>query len=75
MASLLDVYDTIIGLCDKLTCLNSTITPEAVDKLEDKIGRIFTMSKTHHYTQGQKYDHLVSAIPKGEYRIVIGDST
>ncbi len=33
------------------------------------------MAKTHHYTQGQKYSHLASAISKGKYRIVIGDAT
>ena len=47
--------------------------PEAVDKLEDKLGRIFTVAKTHHYNQGQKYGHLASAIPKAKYRLVIVD--
>jgi hypothetical protein len=30
------------------------ITPEAVDKLEEELGGIFTVTKTHHYEQGQK---------------------
>jgi hypothetical protein len=47
-------YDTLINLWDKLTHLNSVITPEAIDKLKDALGRIFTVAKTHHYTQGQK---------------------
>ena len=68
-------YDTLISLRDKLTRLNGVITPEAVDKLEDKLGGIFTMTKTHHYEQGQKYDHLASAIPKSKYRLIIGDAT
>jgi hypothetical protein len=51
-------YDMRIKLWDKLTRLNGVITPEAIDKLEDKLGGIFTMAKTHHYTQGQKYGHL-----------------
>jgi hypothetical protein len=75
MASLSDAYDTLIGLRDKLTHLNCGITPEAIDKLEDKIGGIFTVAKTDHYTQGQRYGHLVSAIPKGKYRIVISNAT
>jgi hypothetical protein len=62
-------------LWDKLTCLSGMITPEAVDKLKDKLGIIFTMAKTHHYTQGQKYSHLASAIPKSKYRLVIGNAT
>jgi hypothetical protein len=51
------------------------ITPEAVDKLEDKLGGIFIVTKTHHYEQGQKYGHLASAIPESKYRLVIGSAT
>jgi hypothetical protein len=58
-----------------MTRLNGLITPEAVDKLEDEIGGIFTVAKTHHYDQGQKYGHLASAIPESKYRLVIGDAT
>jgi hypothetical protein len=67
-------YNTLISLRDKLTRLNSVITPEAVDKLEDEIGGIFTVTKTYHYEQGQKYDHLASAIPESKYRLIIGDA-
>jgi hypothetical protein len=68
-------YDTLISLRDKLTCLNGVITPEAVDKLKDELGRIFMVTKTHHYKQGQKYGHLASAIPKHKYRLDIGIAT
>jgi hypothetical protein len=67
-------YDTLISLQDKLTRLNGMITPEAVDKLEDELGGIFTVAKTHHYVQGQKYGHLASAIPESKYRLVISDA-
>ena len=60
-ASSHDAYNTLITLRDKLTRLNGVITPEAVDKLEDELGGIFTVAKTHHYDQGQKYGHLASA--------------
>jgi hypothetical protein len=33
------------------------------------------MAKTHHYTQGQKYGHLASAILKSKYGRVIGNTT
>jgi len=69
-----DAYDTLISLRDKLTRLNSVITPEAVDKLEDELGGIITVKKTHHYEQGQKYGHLASAIPESKYRLVIGSA-
>ncbi len=64
----------LIKLWDKLTRLNGVITPEAVNKLKD-LGGIFTVVKTHHYTQGQKYGHLASGIPKSKYRFVIGNAT
>ncbi len=57
-------YNMLISLRDKMTRLNGMITPEAVDKLEDELGRIFMVAKIHHYEQGQKYDHLASVIPE-----------
>jgi hypothetical protein len=68
-------YNTLISLRDKLTCLNNVITPKAVNKLKDELGGIFTVTKTHHYKQGQKYGHLASAIPEAKYRLVIGNAT
>jgi hypothetical protein len=68
-------YNTLIKLWDKLTCLNGVITPKAIDKLKDELSGISTMAKTHHYTQGQKYGHLVSAIPESKYRLIIGNAT
>jgi hypothetical protein len=63
-----NAYDTLIALHDKMTRLNGVITPEAVDRLEDELGGIFTVAKTHHYDQG-----LASAITKNKYRIVINN--
>ncbi len=71
----LGAYELLINLWDKMTRLNGVITPEAINRLEDKLGGIFTVIKTHHYEQGQKYGHLESAIPEAKYRIVIGDAT
>jgi hypothetical protein len=68
-------YNTLISLHNKLTRLNGVITLEAVNKLKDDLGRIFTVTKTHHYEQGQKYSRLASAIPKQKYRLVIGNAT
>jgi hypothetical protein len=68
-------YDTLISLQNKLTCLHGVITPESVDKLEDELGEIFMVTKTHHYEQCQKYGHLASAILELKYRLIIGDAT
>ena len=70
-----EAYDTLISLQDKLIRLHGVITPEAVDKLEDELGGMFTVTKTHHYEQGKKYGHLASAIPKSKYRLIISDAT
>jgi hypothetical protein len=70
-----EAYNMLINLWDKLTHLNGVITQEAINKLEDELGGIFTVAKTHHYTQGQKYGHLASAIPKSKYRLIIGNIT
>jgi hypothetical protein len=45
-------YNTLISLCNKLTCLLGVITPEAINRLKDELGGIFTVAKTHHYKQG-----------------------
>jgi hypothetical protein len=70
-----EAYETLINLQDKLTCLNGLITPEAIIELKDKLGAIFTVAKTYHYTQGQKYGHLASANPESKYRLVIDNAT
>ena len=64
----------LISLRDKLTHLNGVITSEAVNKLEDDLGRIFKVAKIHHYKQDQKYGHLVSAIPELKYSLIIGNA-
>jgi hypothetical protein len=64
----------LLNLRDKMTRLNGVITPEAIDRLEDELGGVFTVVKSHHYEQGQKYGHLTSAIPEAKYRIVISDA-
>jgi hypothetical protein len=68
-------YNTLISLRNKLTHLNGVITPEVVNRLKDELGGVFTVAKTHHYEQGQKYGHLDSAIPEPKYRLVIGNVT
>jgi hypothetical protein len=67
-------YETLIGLRDKITRLNGIITPEGVNKLEDKLGGVCTVIKMHHYMEGQKYGHLASVILQEKYRIVISNN-
>jgi hypothetical protein len=67
-------YETLIGLRNKITRLNGIIMPEGINKLEDKLGGVCTLIKTHHYTEGQKYGHLASVILQEKYRIVISNN-
>jgi hypothetical protein len=67
-------YKTLIGLHVKITRLNGIITPEGINKLEDKLGGVCTLIKMHHYMEGQKYGHLASVILQDIYRIVISNN-
>jgi hypothetical protein len=69
------VYETLIGLRNKITRLNGIITPEGINKLKDKLGGVCTLLKMHHYMEGQKYGHLASVILQGTYRIIINDNS
>ena len=51
------------------------ITPEAVDNLENEIGRIFTILKSNHFDEGQCYCYLACVIPQDKYRVVIANNT
>ena len=67
-------YDTLIRIRDKITRLNGNLTPETADKLEDELGGVCTLTKTHHYRDVQQHGHLASIIPEAKYRIVIGNN-
>jgi hypothetical protein len=67
-------YKTLIGLCNKITRLNRIITPEGINKLEDKLGSVCTLIKMHHYMEGQKYGYLASIISQEKYSIVISNN-
>ena len=48
---------------------------EAVDNLENEIGGIFTILKSNHFDEGQRYGYLACVIPEDKYRVVIADNT
>jgi hypothetical protein len=67
-------YEILIGLRNKITHLNGIITPDGINKIEDKLGGVCTLIKMYHYKEGQKYGHLASIIPQEKYRIVISNN-
>ncbi len=51
---------------DAVTRIAGVITPEVIDNLEDKIGGIFTILKSTHFTKGHRYGCLACVIPEGK---------
>jgi hypothetical protein len=48
---------------DAITKITGTITPESIDELENELGGAFTILKSKHYAQGERYGHLAIVIP------------
>jgi hypothetical protein len=49
------------------------IIPESIDTLENKLGGAFTIVKSTHFVNGQRYGFLASVIPQEKYWVVISD--
>ncbi len=60
---------------DTITKITGIITPTSIDTLENELGRAFTILKSTHFNEGQRYGLLTTVIPKAKYRIVINDPT
>jgi hypothetical protein len=61
----------LIAQKDAITKITGIITPKSIDTLENKLGGAFTIVKSTHFVDGQRYGFLASAIPQEKYRIVI----
>jgi hypothetical protein len=60
---------------DAVTRISGVITPEAIDNLEDEIGGIFTIIKSTHFNERQRYGYLVCVIPEAKHQLVIANNT
>ncbi len=58
-----------------ITKIAGAITPGAVNNLKNKIGGIFTILKSTHFDEGQRYGYLSCVIPEEKYRVVIPNTT
>jgi hypothetical protein len=67
-------YKILAAQKDAVTRITGVITPEAIDNLEDEIGGIFTILKSIHLAEGQRYGYLACVIPKAKHRLVIVDN-
>ena len=52
---------------DAVTRIARVITLEAIDNLNDKIKGIFTILKSTHFAEGQRYGYLMCVIPEAKY--------
>ena len=69
-------YEILAAHKDGVTRITGviTITPEAIDNLKDEVGGIFTILKSTHFAEGQRYGYLACVILEAKYRLVIVDN-
>jgi hypothetical protein len=65
----------LVAQKDTITKITGIITPESIDTLENKLGGAFTIVKSTHFADGQRYGFFASVIPQEKYRIVISNPT
>ncbi len=65
----------LVAQKDTITKITGIITPKSIDTLENKLGGAFTILKSTHFNEGQRYGFLATVIPKAKYRIIINNPT
>ncbi len=65
----------VVAQKDVITKITGIITLKSINTLENELGGAFTILKSTHFTNGQRYGFLASAIPEDKYRIVISSPT
>jgi hypothetical protein len=68
-------YNMLAAQKVAITRIAGVITPEAIDNLEDKIREIFTILKSTHVAEGQRYGYLAGIIHEAKYQLVIANNT
>ncbi len=63
----------LVAQKDAIMKITDIITPESIDTLENKLGGAFTIVKSTHFVDGQRYGFLASMIPQEKYWVVISD--
>jgi hypothetical protein len=64
---------TLVAQKDAITKITGIITPESINALKNKLGGPFTIVKSTHFVNGQRYGFLASAIPQKRYWKVISN--
>jgi hypothetical protein len=64
-------YDMLVAQKDVIMKITGIITPKSIDTLKNKLGSTFTILKTNHFDEGERYGFLATVIPEPKYCIVI----
>jgi hypothetical protein len=51
-------YDMLVAQKDTITKITGIITPESIDTLKNELGGAFTILKSTHFNEGQRYGFL-----------------
>jgi hypothetical protein len=65
----------LVAQKDAITKITGIITPKSIDTLKNELRGAFTIVKSTHFVDGQRYGFLASVIPKGKYWVVISNPT
>ncbi len=63
----------LVAQKDAITKITGIITPESINTLENELGGAFTIIKSTHFVDGQRYGFLACVIPQDKYRIIISN--
>ncbi len=68
-------YKILVAQKDGSAKIVGIITPKSIDILKNELGRAFTILKSTHFAEGERYGYLACIIPEEKYRIVITNPT
>jgi hypothetical protein len=61
----------LVAQKDAITKITGIITPESINTLKNELRGAFTIVKSTHFVDGQRYGFLASVIPQEKCRVVI----
>ncbi len=63
----------LVAQKDAIMEITGIITPESINTLENELRGAFTIIKSTHFVNGQRYGFLASVIPQEKHRVVISN--
>ncbi len=66
-------YKILVAPKDTITKITGIITPKSIETLKNELCGAFTILKSTHFSEGERYGYLACIIPEEKYRFVIAD--